>query len=195
MMRPPAVRPELAMAVPALGDAVRARRVHALVLAHYDFIWRVLRRLGVRSGDIDDATQQVFWVAARKIDDVASGRDARFLLAIALRVAADSRRTARRRREVSFDDEPAPEGVAPGVEERVSAGEQLRVAEQLLDALPEEQRIVFVLFELEEKSTDQIATLLQIPHGTVASRLRRARAAFSEAAARHRARIQRGEPR
>jgi RNA polymerase sigma-70 factor, ECF subfamily len=52
------------------------------------------------------------------------------------------------------------------------------VAEAILSRLPEPQRIVFVLFELEEMSGDDIAALLEIPVGTVRSRLRLARETF-----------------
>lgn len=169
----------------ALGPSERAR---ALVLAHHDFIWRVLRRLGVPQGDMDDATQQVFWVAARKIHPGPGPSDLPFLLAIALRVAADSRRTHRRRNEVSLESitDAAPNASAPDAS--YERQRSLRVAESILDELPFEQRVVFVLFELEEKSTQEIASMLDIPLGTVASRLRRARAAFTSAAARYRVR-------
>jgi RNA polymerase sigma-70 factor (ECF subfamily) len=61
--------------------------------------------------------------------------------------------------------------------------------------MPIELRVVFVLFELEEMTTAEIATLLEIPSGTVASRLRRARETFEDHVARVRARrMARGTP-
>ena len=48
----------------------------------------------------------------------------------------------------------------------------------ILNAMPEELRTVFVLFELEQLGTPQIAELLGLPRGTVASRMRRAREDF-----------------
>ena len=62
-----------------------------------------------------------------------------------------------------------------------AAGEQTQRAElarALLDRLPEAQREVFILFELEQLSGEEIAAELGIPLGTVRSRLRRARDAF-----------------
>jgi len=53
-----------------------------------------------------------------------------------------------------------------------------RAAESILNKLPEAQRTVFVLFELEEMSGQDIATLLNVSVGTVRSRLRLARDAF-----------------
>src|SRR5438105_10514602 len=78
-------------------------RLRALVSDHVDFIWRSLRRLGVLEADLGDAAQQVFLVTARKLDLVRHGSERAFLFQTAVRVASDSRRTRRRRREVSSD--------------------------------------------------------------------------------------------
>ena len=60
--------------------------------------------------------------------------------------------------------------------------ERLRRAQlqRILDLMPIELRAVFVLSEIEELTMAQIATMVGTPPGTVASRLRRARALFSE---------------
>jgi RNA polymerase sigma-70 factor (ECF subfamily) len=65
--------------------------------------------------------------------------------------------------------------LAQGAESRQRA----QAAEAILNKLPEPQRLVFVLFELEEMSGQDIAQLLGISVGTVRSRLRLAREAFS----------------
>jgi RNA polymerase sigma-70 factor (ECF subfamily) len=147
----------------------------------------MLRRLGVPSADADDAAQQVFWIAARKIHAEPGPSDLNFLLAIALRVASDQRRARGRRREQPLSPAEDSAGLAPSPEDRAERDRALRTADRLLELLPWEQRVVFVLFELEEKSTQEIARLLEIPLGTVASRLRRARDAFRQAVARLRA--------
>jgi RNA polymerase sigma-70 factor (ECF subfamily) len=54
--------------------------------------------------------------------------------------------------------------------------------------MPIDLRAVFVLYELEQLTSAEIAELLQIPPGTVASRLRRARESFESCVARLRAR-------
>jgi len=54
--------------------------------------------------------------------------------------------------------------------------------------MPEEQQIVFSLFELEGMTGDEIAELLDVPVGTVRSRLRLARATFEQSVARLRSR-------
>jgi RNA polymerase sigma-70 factor (ECF subfamily) len=160
----------------------------ALVREHYAFVWRLLRRLGLREGDADDAAQQVFLTASRRLHEVESTRERSFLYGVALNVGARARRSLGRRREEPLDgmsERIAPEPNAEQVLERRQARALL---DQLLDEMPEELRVVFVLFELEELSTPQIAELCEIPPGTAASRLRRAREDFEERVARAEAR-------
>ena len=64
-----------------------------------EFVWRTQRRLGVRPADADDAVQEVFVVAARRLGDIENGRERAFLFGIAARVASTRRRTLRRRPE------------------------------------------------------------------------------------------------
>src|ERR1700691_2471838 len=86
-------RPVTARAVDR-ADSVQPRdaRVRAMVDAHFDVVWRSLRRLGVMPDTVDDATQQVFMVASRKVDVIEKGGERSYLLGIAVRVAADARR-------------------------------------------------------------------------------------------------------
>ncbi len=162
----------------------RDARLRALVDAHIDATARVLRRLGVRSGDVDDAVQQVFLTLARRLDDVEENAERAFLYRTALNVAAHARRTVARRREV---DEPSGEGpvsTATSAEELVDRRRAAEMLERVLDAMEDDVREVFVLFEVEELSMAEIAELLSIPPGTVASRLRRGRTDFQERVAR-----------
>jgi RNA polymerase sigma-70 factor (ECF subfamily) len=158
----------------------RAERLRAMIEGHFDFIWRSLRRLGVPRADADDAAQQVFWVASRKLDEIDARKERAFLYGTAMRVAADARRARRRRREQSDSDLSDLPDAALGPDRRF---EQQRMREQLdaiLDEMPIELGAVFVLFEIEELESAQIAQLLAIPLGTVASRLRRARQEFQQ---------------
>jgi RNA polymerase sigma-70 factor, ECF subfamily len=170
------------------GEVAQAR-VRGLVASHFDFIWRSLRRLGVPEAAADDAAQQVFVVAARKMEGMTVDRERSFLFAIALRVAADERRARRRRPEIS---EAAP-GVAvldpaPGPDELLEWQRARAIAERILEGLPFEVRVVFVLFELEDVPTKEIAKMLDLPMGTVASRLRRGRELFQQGVERFKAR-------
>jgi RNA polymerase sigma-70 factor (ECF subfamily) len=181
------LRPPFPREAPA-SASMDQERVRGLFSAHLDWVWRVLRRLGVSQDSVDDAAQQVFWTAARKIQSEPGPSDAKFLLAIAVRVASDHRRWRRRRREVGESPIEELTDGSPSAEDELDRRRALAAADELLDTLPWDLRIVFVLFEVEEKTTPEIAELLGIPLGTVASRLRRSRDAFAQAVARFRAR-------
>ncbi len=177
----------------ATADAERDRRVRTLVDEHYDAVWRTLRRLGVAPGQVDDAAQEVFWVAMRRLDDIRSGRERAFLFGVAARVASDARRARARSHEVADQTAvDAAEGHVPTPEGLLDERRARELLDQVLDELDDEARVVFVLYELEGLSSPEIASLLELPVGTVASRLRRGRAQFHEAARRARARAARG---
>src|SRR5690349_2513171 len=78
----------------------RDARLRTMVHLHFDTVWRALRRLGVPDAGADDAAQQVFLVAARRLDEIDPSRERQYLLGIALRVASDARHSLSRRREV-----------------------------------------------------------------------------------------------
>jgi RNA polymerase sigma-70 factor (ECF subfamily) len=156
-------------------------RLRALVTDHFAFVWRSLIRLGVPRADAEDALQQVFLVASRKIGEIAPGRERAFLFGTAFRIASRARRTVQRRREV-LDDAPAEQrDPGPGADELVDRARARAELEAILDDMPIDLRAVFVLFELEQATTAEIAAILDLPPGTVASRLRRAREAFQTA--------------
>jgi RNA polymerase sigma-70 factor, ECF subfamily len=160
--------------------AARDRRVEGLVHLYFDVIWRSLRRLGVPDGALDDATQQVFLVAARRLDEIDPAGEKSYLLGIAIRVASDARRTAARRREVS--DERSHERVdpRPSPEELVDRKRARQLLDRVLDTMPMDLRAAFTMFEIEGMSVPEVASALGIPLGTAASRLRRAREQFRE---------------
>jgi RNA polymerase sigma-70 factor (ECF subfamily) len=170
----------------AIGEVVSASldrrrsasRITALVGNQYDFVWRTLRRLGLGEADADDAAQQVFLTASRKIDAIRLGSERSFLFQTALRVASDTRRAARRRREDQLVDEIDLPASTPSTDELVELHRARAELDRILDAMPLDLRAVFVLFELEQATMAETAKLLDLPAGTVASRLRRAREAF-----------------
>jgi RNA polymerase sigma-70 factor, ECF subfamily len=179
---PPAVEPAL---VPD-----REARLARLAGEHFQFIWRSLRRLGVPPSAVDDAAQQVFEVAARRLEDIERGRERAFLFKTALFVATDARRLAARSRARDGGDIDALHDAAPTPEDSALLGEKRLFLDRVLSAMTLELRSVFVLYELEELPTADIADLLGVPRGTVASRLRRAREAFHLEVKRLRARLE-----
>ncbi len=173
--------------LPGELTAKQAARIKQLVVAHHGFVWRSLVRLGVPRSDAEDALQQVFMVTTRRIDDIRADAERSFLYGVCIRIASRSRRTRDRRREVG-EAEYGPERVDPGLrpDEQLDRVEARRLLDGILQAMPIELRAVFTLFELEQLTMVEIAEMTGVPQGTVASRLRRARAIFAE----HRSRIE-----
>jgi RNA polymerase sigma-70 factor (ECF subfamily) len=163
----------------ALDAKSRDARLRAMVGAHFDTVWRALRRLGVPESGVDDAAQQVFLVAARRLAEIDAARERQYLLGIALRVASDARHALARRREVPMGDSHdvgrALQDHAPLAEQLLDEKRARAVLAALLDEMPEELRDAFVLFELEEMTAPAVSEVLGVPVGTVASRVRRAR--------------------
>jgi RNA polymerase sigma-70 factor, ECF subfamily len=197
-----AIEQEDAGEVDALGEAepasaplsaTQAARIKGLVVEHHAFVWRSLVRLGVPRADAEDAVQQVFMVTSRRIDDISQGSDRSFLYGVCLRVASRARRTLARRREVLGDD-ACPERVDPGTrpDDMIDRARARVLLDEILSTMPLELRSVFTLFELEQMTMIQIAGLLELPQGTVASRLRRARELFVEQRNRIEARLRGG---
>ncbi|WP_437923535.1 RNA polymerase sigma factor [Sorangium sp. So ce291] len=159
---------------------------------HFRFVWRSLRRLGVPESDAADAVQDVFLVVHRRLAEF-EGRSkiTTWLYSICFHVARDRRKLAHMRRR-SHGDEPLLD--CPDDRADVCAQAERRQAiallEVILDELPLEQRAVFTLFELDGMGGEEVAELLDVPLGTVYSRLRLARDAFRRAVARLNARDQ-----
>jgi RNA polymerase sigma-70 factor, ECF subfamily len=164
--------------------------LRALFETHYASVSRLLRRLGVRHAALDDAAQEVFWVAARRLGDIESGREAAFLYGVALRVASSTHRRAKSAPALVEPDVLTEiEDLGPSPEQALERSRARALLDVVLDQLPLELRTVFVLFELEGLSAKEIAELEAIPVGTASSRLRRAREEFTAVARRLRAQL------
>jgi RNA polymerase sigma-70 factor (ECF subfamily) len=170
-----------AAAAAVLGDAIA---VTDLYDAHVDFVWRNLRRLGVADHGLDDATQDVFLVVHRRRADVPAANVRGWLFGIVRRVAADHRRTRARRGAEPLADAPEPAATEPRPDQRAEQAQAARLVHQILAALPDDKREVFVLAELEQMTAPEIAAAIGVPLNTVYSRLRVARAEFDQHAAR-----------
>jgi RNA polymerase sigma-70 factor (ECF subfamily) len=165
------------------------------VYDHFDFVWRNMGRLGVEPAAVEDATQDVFVVVLRRLADFESRSSIRtWLFGIALRVAHDYRRAARRRRNhgIVAGDEGDADGVAdaeaPSPLDSATRTEAVARLHAILAELDEERRAVFILAELEQMSAPDIAEATGTNLNTVYTRLRAARREFNEAVARTHAR-------
>lgn len=153
------------------------------------FVFRTLRQMGVPEATLEDAVQNVFLVVHRRLSEFEGRASMRtWLFRIVRRVASDARRSVKRRGVPEpMDDSLAYGGTAPDTAaERNEAARQLA---QLLEALDDDKRAVFVLAELEQMSAPEIAEALGVNLNTVGSRLRAARAAFEKALERAQRRL------
>ncbi len=157
-------------------------RLISLVHDHTRAVWRALRRLGVPADLLDDATQEVFIIASRKLYFIDDGAERSFLYGTALRVAANLRRSSQARQHDTLSDNDTSLWQTDPDQEQLVHSKHLRVLlDQILDKMPDDLREVFVLFELEKFTRAELSELLGVPAGTVASRLRRARELFEDA--------------
>lgn len=158
------------------------QRLAALVRDQHRAVWRTLRRLGVPVGLLDDATQEVFIVASRKLEFVGRDSMRSFLYGTALRVAANFRRSRQARQHDSLENAEVNAWQPQLDTEHLVQQKQLReLLDRILDSMTDDLREVFVLFELEKLTRIEISELLGLPAGTIASRLRRAREQFEDA--------------
>jgi len=161
-------------AAPRLADADGDFR--QLFRTHFGHVWRSLRALGVAEADTSDACQQVFLVLHGRLDRWDRSASLRaFVYGICLRVASDYRRRAHRRHEQLVATPPDVATNLASPEADLDRRRDLAFLDRALHTLPERQREVFVLFEIEELDMSEIAAAVGCPLFTAYSRLRAAR--------------------
>jgi len=154
-------------------------RLERLFNSHHATVWRALCRRGLPPDAAEDATQETFLLAAERLDDIPPESERAFLIGTALRVAHTlGRKTVRWQLDEDMDQRLA---VSRDTGDR-RADRQL--CDLVLAKVDPDLVEVFVLYEIEGLTSPEIAQLLEIPLGSVASRMRRAREQFRAAAAR-----------
>jgi len=158
---------------PPPARSAATRRLESMFVAHHAMVWRTLRRRGLSPDAAADVTQQAFLIAAERLADINPDSERAFLIGTALRlVQALGRKTMRWQLEENMDDRIADRR---NVDEARAA---VQLCDLALSKVDPDLAEVFVLFEIEGMSSPEIAVSLEIPLGTVASRLRRAREQF-----------------
>lgn len=144
---------------------------------HFDFACRSLRLLGVSSGALEDAAQDVFGVVHRRLPEFAGDSSLKtWIFAIVQRVAANHRRT--RRRKLSqlrplLDEPAAPTGDPEAQAEAQQAAARIQA---FCDGLDDGRRTLLVLALFEDVPARELAPMLGVPLFTVYSRVRSLRA-------------------
>lgn len=168
-----------------MAESLTLRNVYE---AQWRFVWRSVRKMGIPDARIEDVVQDVFIVVGRQLASFEGRSSVRtWLYGIAFRVAQEDHR--RRVKEARAAQSPAEDPTGPeAYAERVQAAQLLN---ELLAELPEEQRVVFVMAELEGLSPAEVAEATGAGINTVYSRLRRAREHLERATERLRIRSRR----
>ncbi len=142
---------------------------------HFDYVWAVLRRLGVPVADREDLVHDVFLKIYTCLTDYDETRPIRpWLFVFANRVAADHHRLTLQ----AVESRGAPsEAVAgnPSADDRIAALEQRELILEALQTLAIDRRVVLVMHDVDDIARPQIAHSLCIPLDVAYSRLRLAR--------------------
>jgi RNA polymerase sigma-70 factor (ECF subfamily) len=146
---------------------------------HFEFACRSLRLLGVEPDALEDAAQEVFGVVARRLAEFERNASVTtWLFAIVQRVAANHRRSRRRKRECL---EPLTEPLTAtggGPDDHAEAARAAQLIQAFAEGLDEERRALLVLGLLERVPARELAVSLDVPVFTVYSRIRSVREAL-----------------
>jgi RNA polymerase sigma-70 factor (ECF subfamily) len=155
---------------------------------YFAFVWRSARRLGVPEASLDDVVQDVFVTVYRRLPDFEGRSQLKtWIFGILRHTISDLRRGQRRKPTSALDQEPADLREA-SPQDAAARAEGVKLLHEALASLPDDQREVFVLAELEQLSSPEIAAALDVNLNTVYSRLRSARQEFEAALKRLRSR-------
>jgi RNA polymerase sigma-70 factor (ECF subfamily) len=141
--------------------------------------FRVARGVLRNTDDAEDIAQEALLRAYRRFARLRDpSRFRAWLVRIAFRLALDQARSARRReqRETLW----AVNTPRPTAEDIAASNEFGRRLEQAMETLPKKLRLVLLLASMEGHSLEEVAELLQLPLGTVKSRLHSARKQLAE---------------
>jgi RNA polymerase sigma-70 factor (ECF subfamily) len=166
--------------------AASSARVSALAEEHLDATYNLGRWLLGNEQDAADAVHDAFVRATRSAHTYAGGNARAWWLAIVRNCCLASLKTRRREVPGVAVETIVDAGVdtaANDVESTVQAAERTRAIERQLRALPVEFREALILREIEDLSYREIADVLDVPIGTVMSRLSRGRALLQKALA------------
>ena len=160
-----------------------------LYATHVGYLWRSARGLGIPPAAIEDVLQDVFVVVHRRLPEFQGRRGIRsWLTRILVNVVREHQRRFRRKEDHAVLPEELSDTSAESPHDAVLRNQAAAVLAAILDALPEDQREVFVLAEIEQIPVPEIADALELSPNTIYSRLRLARSEYQRHLTRFRAR-------
>ncbi|WP_438007627.1 sigma-70 family RNA polymerase sigma factor [Sorangium sp. So ce321] len=162
----------------------------------FDHVSRWLHALGAPEADNEDLAQEVFLVARRRLPDFDGRNVAGWLYCIASGKVRQHRRrrwfqlATLRGQAVDVDELPS---LAAGPVALLETKDKKRLLDHLVSKMSEKRKLVFVLFEIEGYSGEEIAEILDVPINTVWTRLHHARKDFYELLSAHKRAREDGE--
>ena len=153
----------------------------SIVSRYADRLFFVVQKIVRDPNDAEEVVQETFLKAFRNLVSFqADSALYTWLYRIAVNAAVDHSKKERRRRHLSLDDEDqgldgAVPGDSPSPSEGSERGELVELVREGIESLPERYRIILNLREYSDLSYEQLAVVLELPKGTVESRLFRAR--------------------
>ncbi|MBN2530019.1 MAG: sigma-70 family RNA polymerase sigma factor [Deltaproteobacteria bacterium] len=160
--------------------------IDILFTEHAPFLGRVIERISGRGPHVDDILQETFIVAYKKRHkfDASKSLPRTWLYGIAVKLCLGHER-GKRRFNLFYNRFSSEITESPRRPDDLMEQESLtRTVRNAIEKMPMKQREVFVLFELEEMDGRQISELLNIPEGTVWTRLLHGRKHFKKQIAR-----------
>jgi RNA polymerase sigma-70 factor (ECF subfamily) len=152
---------------------------------HHQAVWAFARRLVGEAAAAEDLVHEVFVSLPRVFARYRGEGSARtFLFSVVVNHARHHVRAASRRRAAMRRLSLVPPS-APRNPEQITEGSELaEIMSRALDALPIDQRVAFVLCEVEERSSHEVAEIVGAPEATVRTRLHHAKRKLRETLAR-----------
>lgn len=156
---------------------------------YFAFVWRSVANRGVPDSALDDVVQEVFLVVHRKLPEFEGRSSLRtWLSGIVRRVVSDhvkKRGNQPTAHEPLHEEDPGPSTDEPGLDADLERRAAMKLVDELLAKMSEVQAEVFVLYELEQLTTREIAELTATNENTVQTRLKAARRFFQAGIERH----------
>ena len=149
-----------------------ALSIAQLVLAHHQAVFRYAYRLVGRVADAEDLVQQTFLIAQQKIDQIREPEKAdRWLFAVLRSCFLKNRRRRRPTSAANLDLDMDNVAIEPPADQEVDR----ELLQHAMNELPEQHRLILAMFYFDELSYKDISSELDVPIGTVMSRLARAK--------------------
>ncbi len=176
--------PSTDMATSALVERLRAGELAAVGEAydlHHEHVRRFARRLLSDEDAAEDLVHETFLTLPKAIKGFQERSALRtFIVSIAVNHSRHFVRAATRRRAAM--EKAGAEPLAPGhssaencPEKRIARQQMAEILTRCLDKLSIEHRVTFVLCEVEERNSREVAEILDVPEGTVRTRLMHAK--------------------